>query len=52
MALTKKQIALCKKALRYANEGTPIKDAFEHGCDEQDLFIALLEQECEKHRSV
>jgi hypothetical protein len=42
MKLTKRQRADAKRALRYAQRGIPIKDAFETGNDEEELFIVLL----------
>lgn len=41
--MTRKQLAMIKKALRYAKEGTPMKDAYENGRDEQDCIIAAFE---------
>lgn len=46
--LTGKQMRQARKALKYANEGTPIKDAFDSGNDEHDLFVALLEYAVER----
>lgn len=50
--VTRAQLTLARKALRYHKEGTPMKDAFATGTEEAEVFVAALQFAVDSNRRV